>query len=136
MARPVLSRVEGVADALAECLDLVRSGNDIELCLGRYPRYKHELLPLIEVALKIRPLSQTDSFSGPTTGERGRVRRRLEDRPRERMPLVWTGTEPLRRWWQALAPNRQQETESRSHSRPQPRKARTGQASLDEVLAF
>jgi hypothetical protein len=55
------SRVEGVADALAECLDLIRCGNDIEACLARFPAQAGPV-PLDEVA-EDRPLSQSDASS-------------------------------------------------------------------------
>ena len=44
-----------LADALAECLDVIRSGGDLGECLGRYPEYRDELVMLVDVAAKIQP---------------------------------------------------------------------------------
>ncbi len=42
-----------LADALAECLDALRSGEDIEDCLRRHGRYREQLRMLLEVARRI-----------------------------------------------------------------------------------
>ena len=46
-----------LADALADCLEVMRSGGDLMECLQRYPEYREELIMLLDVARKIQPLA-------------------------------------------------------------------------------
>jgi len=43
-------------EALADCLETMRRGSDLEACLERYPEYSVQLQALLEVAALIRPL--------------------------------------------------------------------------------
>lgn len=44
--------------ALADCLETVRRGADLEASLRRYPQYRTQLRALLEVVAVIRPLPE------------------------------------------------------------------------------
>jgi len=73
-----------LADALAECLDAMRRNGDLEECLRRHPEHREELLSLLEVARKIRPLPPADALPGPSRESAARFLERL--RALERRP--------------------------------------------------
>lgn len=45
-----------IVEALADCLEAMRRGEDMEACLAVYPHYREELKALLEIAAMIRPL--------------------------------------------------------------------------------
>ncbi len=45
-----------IVEALADCLEAMRRGEQMEACLEMYPEYRAELKPLLEVASLIAPL--------------------------------------------------------------------------------
>ena len=45
-------------EALADCLETMRRGADLEAVLERYPEYRLQLKALLEVAALIRPLPE------------------------------------------------------------------------------
>jgi hypothetical protein len=46
-----------IVEALAECLEAMREGEEPAACLETYPQYRAELAPLLEIASLIRPLA-------------------------------------------------------------------------------
>ncbi len=62
-----------IVEALAECLEAMRGGADMNTCLAIYPEYREELTPLLMIARLIRPLSPevrpSASFQGRTRDE-------------------------------------------------------------------
>ena len=63
-----------IVEALADCLETLRKGEaDLETCLSRYPVYRAQLRPLLEVATLIRPLPDEVEPS-PKFRERARQR--------------------------------------------------------------
>ena len=67
-----------IVDALAQCLEALRRGEpDLEACLRRYPAYRAELEPLLDVARLIPGLP---AQIVPSSSFRERTRRRLRDR--------------------------------------------------------
>jgi hypothetical protein len=44
--------------ALADCLETLRQGSDLEAALGRYPEHSAQLKALLEVASLIHPLAE------------------------------------------------------------------------------
>jgi hypothetical protein len=45
-----------IVEALADCLEAMRQGEDMEACLAMYPQYRAELRPLLQIASLLRPL--------------------------------------------------------------------------------
>lgn len=45
-----------VVEALADCLEAMRRGEDLEACLEMYAEYRAELKPLLQIASLLRPL--------------------------------------------------------------------------------
>ena len=76
-----------LADALAECLEVMRSGGDLGECLGRYPEHREELVMLMDVAQKIQPFPRLPNHR-PSVAEVERLLRRLRsaERPQESEP--------------------------------------------------
>ena len=46
-----------IDEALAECLEALAEGNDLEACLEKYAGYRDELEALMEVARRLEPFS-------------------------------------------------------------------------------
>jgi hypothetical protein len=44
--------------ALADCLETLRQGSDLDVALERYPEYRAQLKALLEVASLIQPLAE------------------------------------------------------------------------------
>lgn len=47
-----------IVEALADCLESMRQGSDLDVALERYPEYRAQLRALLEVASLIRPLGE------------------------------------------------------------------------------
>ena len=47
-----------IVQALADCLETLRQGPDLNVALERYPEYRAQLEALLEVASLIRPLAE------------------------------------------------------------------------------
>jgi len=47
-----------IVQALADCLETLRQGSDLNVALERYPEYRAQLKALLEVASLIRPLAE------------------------------------------------------------------------------
>jgi hypothetical protein len=62
-----------VVEALADCLEAMRRGEEMEACLDIYPEYRAELEPLLQVASLIRPLPP-EVIPSPVFRERARTR--------------------------------------------------------------
>jgi hypothetical protein len=60
-------------DALADCLEAMRGGVEMEACLAMYPQYRGELRPLLQIATLLRPLPPEITPS-PVFRDRTRVR--------------------------------------------------------------
>jgi hypothetical protein len=45
-----------IIEALADCLEAMRGGVEMEACLAMYPEYRAELRPLLQIASLLRPL--------------------------------------------------------------------------------
>lgn len=45
-----------IIEALADCLEAMRGGAEMEACLAMYPEYRAELRPLLQIASLLRPL--------------------------------------------------------------------------------
>lgn len=45
-----------IVEALADCLEAMRQGEDMEVCLAMYAQYRAELTPLLQIASLLRPL--------------------------------------------------------------------------------
>ncbi|MGD0114953.1 MAG: hypothetical protein ABSC13_02970 [Dehalococcoidia bacterium] len=45
-----------IVEALADCLEAMRQGEDMEICLVMYPQYRTELTALLQIASLLRPL--------------------------------------------------------------------------------
>lgn len=62
-----------IVEALAECLEAMRGGADMNTCLAIYPEYREELRPLLAIVRLIRPLPTevrpSQSFQGRTRDE-------------------------------------------------------------------
>ena len=52
-----------IVQALADCLETLRQGSDLEMALGRYPEYRAQLKALLEVASLIRLLAEDATLS-------------------------------------------------------------------------
>ena len=78
-----------LADALAECLDVMRSGGDLGECLERYPEYREELIMLLDVARKIEPFPRLPNHR-PSAAEVERLLKRLRnaERPHKSEPRL------------------------------------------------
>ena len=50
--------LSNIVEALADCLEEIRRGGDLEACLQRYPQYRAELKAVLELAMLIKPLPQ------------------------------------------------------------------------------
>jgi hypothetical protein len=46
-----------IVEALADCLETMRQGSDLDKALEKYPEYRAQLRALLEVASLIRPLA-------------------------------------------------------------------------------
>lgn len=46
-----------IVEALADCLETMRQGSDLDVALEKYPEYRTQLRALLEVASLIRPLA-------------------------------------------------------------------------------
>ena len=66
-----------LANALAECLEVMRSGGDLGKCLERYPEYREELIMLLDVARKIQPFPRLSRW--PSAAEVERLLLRLRN---------------------------------------------------------
>ena len=45
-----------IVEALADCLEAMRRGEEMEVCLEMYAEYRAELKPLLQIASLLRPL--------------------------------------------------------------------------------
>ena len=62
-----------IVEALANCLEAMRRGSDLEASLEQYPEYRVQLQALLEVAALIRPLPE-DVVPSPVFRETTRTR--------------------------------------------------------------
>jgi hypothetical protein len=70
-----------IVEALADCLDAMRRGEELAACLVMYPQYASELAPLLEIASLIRPLA---AEVVPSPAFREQTRDQLRQRPDDR----------------------------------------------------
>jgi hypothetical protein len=63
-----------IVEALADCLETMRQGSDLDVALEKYPEYRTQLRALLEVASLIRPLADEVT---PSPGLREAIRARL-----------------------------------------------------------
>jgi len=63
-----------IVEALADCLEAVRQGSDLDVALKKYPEYRFQLRALLEVASLIRPLAEEVT---PSPSLREAIRARL-----------------------------------------------------------
>jgi hypothetical protein len=61
-----------IIEALADCLEAMRGGVEMEACLAMYPDYRAGLKPLLQIASLLRPLPPEITPS-PVFKERTRV---------------------------------------------------------------
>ena len=61
-----------IVEALADCLEAMRGGVEMEACLAMYPEYRAELKPLLQIAGLLRPLPP-DVAPSPVFRQRTRV---------------------------------------------------------------
>jgi hypothetical protein len=61
-----------IVEALANCLESMRQGMEMEACLAMYREYRAELTPLLQIASLLRPLPPEIAPS-PVFKERTRV---------------------------------------------------------------
>jgi hypothetical protein len=61
-------------EALADCLETMRQGSDLDVALEKYPEYRAELRALLEMASLIRPLGEEVT---PSPSLREAIRARL-----------------------------------------------------------
>jgi len=61
-----------IVEALADCLEAMRRGAEMEACLAMYREYRAELTPLLQIASLLRPLPPEITPS-PVFRERTRV---------------------------------------------------------------
>ena len=77
-------------NALDDCLERMSGGVDIEECVGRYPEYREELVPLLQTAIATQQVA-SESMYGRDAKARGldRIMEALNDRavPRNRATL-------------------------------------------------
>jgi hypothetical protein len=81
-----------IVQALADCLETLRQGWDLDVALERYPEYRAQLKALLEVASLIRPLAE-DVAPLPSLRE-SIWARLLELRQQPHPRLFNTGGEP------------------------------------------
>jgi len=78
--------------ALADCLEALRHGADLDLALESYPEYRSQLKALLEVASLIRPLAEDVA---PSSATREDIRARLLELPeRSSSSPLGPGMEP------------------------------------------
>jgi hypothetical protein len=88
--------------ALDRCLALLRDGESIEGCLGRYPEYADELRPLLELVIQVgQVITPAPSPTARAAGER-RMLDALAQRG-ERQAQAHPAGLCLRRWLRSLA---------------------------------
>jgi len=63
-----------IVEALADCLETMRRGSDLDMALEKYPEYRAQLRALLEVASLIRPLAAEVT---PSSSLREAIRARL-----------------------------------------------------------
>ena len=61
-----------IVEALADCLEAMRGGVEMEACLAMYREYRADLTPLLQIASLLRPLPPVISPS-PVFRESTRV---------------------------------------------------------------
>ena len=61
-----------IIEALADCLEAMRGGVEMEACLAMFPEYRAELRPLLHIASLLRPLPPEIAPS-PVFRERTRI---------------------------------------------------------------
>ena len=64
--------MRSIVEALADCLEAMRQGAEMEACLAMYRDYRAELAPLLQIASLLRPLPPEITPS-PVFKERTRV---------------------------------------------------------------
>jgi hypothetical protein len=62
-----------IVEALADCLETMRRGSDLDVALEKYPEYRAQLRALLEVVSLIRPLA-ADVTPSPSLREAIRAR--------------------------------------------------------------
>lgn len=67
-----------IVEALADCLEAMREGEELAACLEMYSQYRAELEPLLEIASLIRPLAPEVA---PSPAFREQTRERLHKGP-------------------------------------------------------
>lgn len=81
-----------IVEALADCLETMRRGSDLDMALEKYPEYRAQLRALLKVASLIRPLAAEVT---PSPSRREAIRARLlELGPRIDPSFLDTGGEP------------------------------------------
>jgi hypothetical protein len=78
--------------ALADCLEALRQGADLDRALQDYPEYRSQLRALLEVASLIQPLAEDVA---PSLATREDIRARLLELRQGAHPRLFpTGSEP------------------------------------------
>lgn len=75
-------------DRLAECLEIIENGEDLDIALDRFPGWKAELRPLVETAVALHRVAP----SPPPENFRANLRYRLVNeakKPKTRWSLRW-----------------------------------------------
>lgn len=89
-------RSKELQEALAQCLQRLEAGDDIESCLPARPQQAEQLRPLLEAAAALRALP-IEPYSRQAF-QQGRARLRATLAQMRRQPSV----SPVGRWWAAL----------------------------------
>ena len=82
-----------VVQALADCLEAMRRGSDLDEALEKYPGYRARLTPLLEVVCLIHPLA--DDVTPSSASREGIMARLRELRARPALSPPEGGGEPL-----------------------------------------
>jgi hypothetical protein len=82
----------GIVQALADCLETLRQGWDLDVALQSYPEHCHQLKALLEVASLIRPLAEDVAPSPELRESIWALLLELPERPNS--PPLGPGMEP------------------------------------------
>jgi hypothetical protein len=78
----------GIVQALADSLETLRQGSDLDVALERHPEYRTQLKALLEVASLIHPLAKDVA---PSPALREAIRVYLTELPQEPSPPLFNG---------------------------------------------
>ena len=79
-------------NAFDDCLERMSGGEDIRECVGRYPRFQEELLPLLQTAMATEQVASEATYGADARARGlGRLMEALSERgvPRERSGLFY-----------------------------------------------